>query len=183
MPIIPDHEDQALARLIEQYKETTTIKNIIRAIVAQTQDQEPVLDDLQTKRALETSEGVQLDLWGVILNQSRGGLSDAVYRALLFARVAQYNSQGTADELIAIFEALTMPTTGVDYVEFYPGGFCLTANDPTPIVPDATISQIINQAKPAGVEFCLISAPANPFVFAGNPIGGGFEAGEFASSF
>lgn len=184
MALILDHEAQALARLIEQYKGSTNIENVIKAIVPQTQDQEPVLDDLQLLRFLGAASGEQLDGLGRILDTPRAGLSDTDYRGLLTVKIAENFSEGTIEDLIGIFNAL-MDATKTQAIETFPAAFQLTAiNGGVPILPLANVRISIERAKPAGVGIgALIQATADPFVFDGDPDGFGFDDGEFSQAF
>lgn len=183
MAIIPDHELQALARLIEQYKGSTNIENIIKAIVPQTQDQEPVLDDLQKLRFLGTATGEQLDGIGRILDTPRAGLDDVNYRTILTVKISENFSEGTIDNVAGIFSAL-MVAAKVQVDEIFPAAFRLTAIDALPLLPLANVRISITRAKPAGVGIeALIEAPAIPFVFDGDPDGLGFDDGEFSQAF
>lgn len=105
--LITDHIEQAKDRLREQYKNKPYIVGLITAWVGQIQELEQVLNDLGSKRAINTAEGIQLDLIGELLNRPRDGRSDADYRILLLAKIAKNVSQGTPEDVITVFKILS----------------------------------------------------------------------------
>ena len=182
---ITTHIADALKRLVIQYAEKPNMVAALTAFVKQIQESEDTLFAQFEDRSLQTGIGVQLDNWGLILSQPRRGLDDETYRTRLFIRIAELNSQGTPQDMIAIFTALMRPASGfVLYSEIHPAGFCLTAVDPDPIGDLQDVAEGMETARPAGVEVsCLISAPDPPFGFAGTPGALGFGAGGLATSF
>jgi hypothetical protein len=105
--LISNHIEQAKDRLREQYKGKPTIEALITAWVGQVQELEQILIDLSTQRSIDTASGIQLDLIGELLNKPRNGRSDADYRILLLAKIAQNISRGTPEDVIAVFKILT----------------------------------------------------------------------------
>lgn len=120
MTKITTHVTDAKNRLLQQYKGKPGIESIIAALGNQVQTIEDVLDDLLTKRSIDTGEGVQLDGIGTIINLPRpSGMSDADYQIRLNAQILTLNSNGEPEVLIQLFALLT-GATNIDYREKYP---------------------------------------------------------------
>lgn len=66
-----DHEALAISRLITQYKESVNIINYIKTLLIEANNLEEVFQELLTERYLDTAIGVQLDILGEIVGQSR----------------------------------------------------------------------------------------------------------------
>ena len=128
---ITDHEDQAEARLPEQFKGKERIVALVRSLVSEAQTVEdaefPMLDLLN----IDTQIGEQLDGIGDILTEPRAGQSDVNYRLALKAKAARITASGTPEQVIDRFLTLTGALRGVDYVEAFPAGYCIGATVPT----------------------------------------------------
>jgi hypothetical protein len=61
-----------------------------------------VLDSLD----LETASGSTLDMYGEIVNQKRGGLSDKAFRAMIKYKIAKYLSQGDYNTIMSLMKFL-----------------------------------------------------------------------------
>lgn len=75
-------------------------------------------DDDFGNPAYGVGRGVQLDRIGKLVNQARGGASDAEYRPILRARIRANKSNGTPDDVINVFLAMF---AGEGSPEFTPG--------------------------------------------------------------
>lgn len=174
---IENHVEVALDRLRQQYKGKPKIEGLFQAIIEEIQRLEDALIDLRDGRSIYTAEGAQLDIWGQVLNQDRGGLEDTPYRLVLLGQIAVNVSKGTPEDLIQVFSLFTSPTY-VSLNEFYPAAVQLTSVGGTPIGNIDDIKSALRRACPAGVSIDLFTtAPGNPFVFDGDPDpnGRGFE--------
>lgn len=171
---INDHINQALRRLITQYKESPNIISLLNVFVQQIQDLEDTFFQLLQERSLFSAVGVQLDKLGTTLDQGRMGLSDDDYRVLLLIKISEINSEGTPEDLISIFKNI-MRAQSVMYGEIYPAGFFMTAIDADPFSID--IAAAIMGAKPAGVELYYLAQVVSPsfsFFDDPDPLGAGF---------
>ncbi len=174
IPKITDHKNQALNRLIVQYKGAEFIEALIGVEGDKAQELEAAFCSIDEQTELIDSEGAQLDAWGTILNQGREGLSDPDYKIRLVEKIAEYNSEGTPEDLIDIFSVLMNADT-IQYDEIYPAEFQLQAINPNPIGTLSQVAQSLNRAKPAGVGVNAIATTANPFVFENDASGNGFD--------
>lgn len=126
-----DHVTAALNRLPAQFNTKPKIRAMLTAFANPAVTIENALFQLLTQRAIDTSEGVQLDAIGEIVGQPRAGLIDNQYRLYLRARIATNKSRGTVEDLIRIA---------------------------TLILDDATITVRIETIGPASVEMQLLGA-------------------------
>ncbi len=172
-----DHVKIMRDRLIEQYKGLPNLDWDLKIPGDQLNELETAIQQFLNEMGLSVCVGAQLDRWGDILNTPREGLEDPGYRTLLYARIAQYISQGTPEELISLYAHL-MQVTSVLYSEpWYPAKALLYCSDPNPLVPFSFIKRILNNAKPAGVQLWLQVAGAIPifsFLEAAGANTGGF---------
>lgn len=104
---IVDHQAQAIARLTTIFKDKPKIAALLSAFVSPTQDIEAILYDLFGQRSIDTAVGYQLDILGEIVGVKRKGRSDSDYRLAIIGKIAINTSEGTSEDLIAIFNFLT----------------------------------------------------------------------------
>lgn len=153
---ITNHEEQALDRLITQYKGKTNIEGVIKTVTTQIQEIETMFFQILDDTVLSTAVGQQLDNLGELLNQDRGSLDDDDYRAVLSATIAQYNSEATMEDIINIFGSL-VNATSIQVGEIFPASFFLNAVNPNPLLREADIEVAITAAKPVAVSLDYIS--------------------------
>jgi hypothetical protein len=113
---ITDHVDQALARLIQQYKEKPNLAALITAFVDQIQDLEDAIFDLDEGRQFFNGTtypavGDQLDGIGALVGARRNGLDDATYLIFIIGTIAQNFSDTTIPTMITIVENFFQPET------------------------------------------------------------------------
>lgn len=179
VPKITNHTEQALDRLIGQYKELPNIAALITIYVDRLQALETVFFDIIEKRRFLAAKDAQLDDIGLILDQDREGLSDDDYRIILLGRIAEYNSEGTAEELISIYFLLMNPIS-VQLIDTPPASFTINAFGANPIGSTALISTIFSNAVAEGVGFTATQSTATPFGFEDDPNAFGMDVGELA---
>ena len=180
MEKIDNHLELALARLQEKYKLQPNIINLITPHIDQVQDIENMLFELKDERSLDVAIGQQLDGWGEILNQSRGGTTDDDYRALLYSKIAEYNSFGTIEEILSIVTLIVNPAS-IELVEYFPATIQIVVNNPDPIVVEEYIKFIIKKAILSGIALdSVVYTEDDSFRF--DTVGKGFEEGLFAKT-
>jgi hypothetical protein len=128
--------------------------------------------------------GDQLDKWGGLVGESRGGLEDDDYRRFIRARVLVNRSKGSTDELVKIMQLVTAPSTVRRY-ELPPAGFELFCwrNDPMPEHVYRRAGNMLRAAKPAGVAMELGEVVTGWFGWTGDPGAEGYDRGGYARSF
>lgn len=120
---ITDHEDQAQARLPEQFVGKDLMIALVRAVAAEVQDIEDAVFPMLDLLDISTMIGAQLDGIGDILTEARDGQNDADYRVALLAKAARFTASGTPEQVIERFIGLTGATPPVDLVENFPAGY------------------------------------------------------------
>ena len=154
---LPNHVEQALARLTHQFKDSTKLRALLSALVAPSQEIEDALWQLLTERGVETAVGLQLDKIGEIVGQERGGLSDSVYRKYIRARIAANRSDGIVDDLIFVTRAVLNDDAAVIQIEpQYPAAvvvrvFSLSVTAETAVA----LIKFLKAAVAAGVRILL----------------------------
>lgn len=174
---IPNHIEQAKARLIEQYKDKPLIAALIEAEAQQIQDLEDAANSIETKTALSTAVGIQLDIIGELVGLQRtAGLDDETYRVLLRSKINQNISQGEPVQVIGAFKILSGATLAI----LSEGSASLMLMGDGPDLTQDQINQLYVQVKKvmaAGVRLDHLGqfAPAgDAFAFAGSTSAKGF---------
>jgi len=170
-PFIPDHVNRSLALLIEQFEQTSPDLNALAAaFIAPFQEEEYVLYDLLTKRNIDDASGVQLDMIGEIVGESRNGRNDETYRTALRLRPILNKSHGEPETLI-LFLKTKMNTFFIHYYELHPAKVRLSFGSILALPSD--LQTQIEAIAPAGVGIILtyINSDEPTFAFDGE---GGF---------
>ncbi len=98
-------------------------------------------------------------------------MNDDEYRVVLLAKVAQNISQGTAEDVMQVYQLL-MRASYVEYFEnpLLPATFQLTAVGSTPIGNIDDIKRAVAKSKLGGVRIELLQTiPGAPFGFLDDP--------------
>ncbi len=170
---ILDHIDQAIARLMEQYKKSDNLISIISGFVEQIQDAEDAIFALDNGRMLYNGSafpavGEQLDKIGELVNFERNGLDDETYLIFILGIIAQNHSDTTIKSILAITNSLFLNPTGFALYEIFPASvgiyFAETTLDPALF---QTVASIIQKSLGAGIGLNFISQydSENPFAF------------------
>lgn len=164
---IDTHSTDALARLAEQFKNSTKLRGLISAVADQVQDVDDALWQLAVERYLYSdaeigdstvnyeAEGVQLDVLGRVLGLQRGALTDAQYRLALKGQVKLLRSAGTAEELIAIFHA-AQPDATITVTTWPPAYVTVEIDDVVASNLSAVLVTFIREGRAAGVAGTLL---------------------------
>ncbi len=80
-----NHSDLAISRLAVQFKESENLIGYIRALVAEGDELETVFQQLLNERSISTAVGVQLDILGELVGQSRSVIDGAFVKYFGFA--------------------------------------------------------------------------------------------------
>ena len=144
---------------------------MLYAMMTQYQDIQTQLELLNTKRSLNTAEGVQLDGIGEIVGLARiPGQSDEDYREALQFQIFVNQANGTPEDVIAVLKFLNKADR-VWYWEVYPAAYQMAANGLVFPNPVSDLPQAIQSVSPAGVNFIGVTATYNttPFSFSTDP--------------
>lgn len=166
---IENWDEVSRNRLLEQYKGKANFEKLVSAIAGEIQILEDVTADISLKKLSVSADGAYLNQLGAFLKVYREGDTDDDFRTRIVARIFQYNSMGTPEDMIQIFKLL-MRARYVVYREQYPAGVFLTAVDASPLGSTAIIKQSLELAKPAGVSIDYIATlSGQAFSFAEDP--------------
>lgn len=109
-----DHKSLAVSRLATQFKESTNLINYIKSLLLESNNLEKVFCDLLEKRWIDTAEGVNLDILGSIVSQSREFIDAEIFDYFGFADNFQAQSFGSVVDasLGGRFKFIDEVTTG-----------------------------------------------------------------------
>lgn len=146
---ITDHADRAKARLIQQSRDKTRIRQLLDALNEQSQDYEDDIFPLFQLLDIDAMEGAQLDGIGEIVGLTRDGRSDVEYRTALRQKIGINTSSGTPDEIISVFAIATGSTlVSIQYFEDHPAKFGIYGDAAS---YPADIASVIQSVSPAAV--------------------------------
>lgn len=174
-----EHVVKALARLVEQFKNATRVRELLTALVQPVQEIDDSLWQLVTERDIDSADGVNLDALGAIVGQEREGRDDDTYRLWIRARSLANRSNGHPDDALKILE-LIAPGTEYDLEETFPAAYLVTVFDL--LIPVEQIYQLLALAKPAGVRLNVVYSPDLDETFTLAP-GGTLVPGDFDLGF
>lgn len=162
---ITDHVKRGLARLVEQYKNSTKFKLWISVYLQRIQNLEDATWEVLEKRSIDNGIGIALDYIGKILNRPRGGLSDDDYRIALRAEIAILRSTGNGDDLDTV-GGLSIPS-GYDFQLIDLGNATLQVIvDGIPAFSISTLFLNFLRAKQGGVKLLFEFQPTDhPFIW------------------
>lgn len=177
-----NHAAEISTLLIGHFQEDPAMVSFATIFGNKIQEIEDALWQLYTERGIDTAVGAQLDILGKILDYTRGGLDDDIYRLRLRAKIALNRDSGTIAEILSIF-ALLLPGLGLELRDTPPAGFELRI---VGIIPGSIsvneLSAILKAARAACIEAQLVysgSPDANLFRY---DIGPGYDVGIYAGS-
>lgn len=171
---ITNHVQQALDRLMQQYKGKPNLQALITAIVDQVQDIEDGIYPLDAGRQLWNgttypSVGAQLDGIGELVGVARNGLSDSVYLIFILGTIAENFSDTTIETMLNIIGIL-FQSEHVFLKELYPAAVALEVGTPLtdPSLFDRVLA-IVEASLGAGIglAFAGTFTTVDDFAFAG----------------
>lgn len=155
---VDDHADQAVELLLEQFRDSERLHDLLRAYVAQIEDLERVLWDMLTLRSLDDATGAQLDGLGRIAAEPRSGRSDADYRAAIRVRLLILRSNGTLPEILRILSLVAVGAeTGSVYGITLPPGSALVEIREDWTVGLPTLQRVASAIAPGGVRLDVLT--------------------------
>ena len=168
---ITTHNEDALDRIIGQYKNSERLKGILTALCKQIQDLEDAEHTLFGKLDIDNISDILLDKLGKTIGQERLGFSDEIYRILIYTRIAINISGGIPENIINIFRILTQ-CDKADLRELYPASIQIMADCKIGSELIAYVKNAIASALPACVSLSHIGYfdKENAFTF-GNDSG------------
>lgn len=147
-----NHKELAISRLATQFRESTNLISYIRALLIEADTLEQVFCDLLEKRWIDTAEGVQLDILGSIVGQSREFIDAEIFDYFGFFDNPQAQSFGSVVDASvgSRFKFIEEVTTGIrqltddEYRLFIKARIARNATSSTPEDIIAQIRYIFN---------------------------------------
>jgi hypothetical protein len=112
-PYQADHLGELLDELLAYFRTRGRFGALASALASQLQELEESLQELRDERTLDVAAGAQLDQYGLLVGEPRGGLTDAEYRRFIDARLLANTSGGDVDRILDIIRIVTQ-TLDVD---------------------------------------------------------------------
>ena len=179
--LMPDVAEQFRRLLLAQDRDKPNTLALASAIGAALQSVEDDLFNLPLATSLRLATGDALDRVGAIVGEARLGLDDGPYRRFIGAKILVNQSEGTPEELLAIFRIIT-GTPDCFHYDMPPGGFAMFCVRKT-WMTDAErrrVRRMMSDAKAAGMAMELIEAAPGYFGFAEDSRAGAFDIGAFS---
>ncbi len=160
-----EHREQARDMVIEQFKRSQKFNDWLGVYIDQVQGLEDALWQLYTERGVDTAEGAQLDVLGVIVGQDRLGLEDEDYRTRIKVRIRLNRASGIADDIYDVFGLMLGNQIGaVDLQEVYPAGLIVQMNEYVD-TSASVLAAILKEARGAGIDTSLVWLPSEDGIF------------------
>lgn len=178
----PNHVQDARNDLLSVYQDRPRIEALIKSLAGSSgvQELEDDFRDLRAYHEVDKAVGEQLDQWGRLVNEPRGGLPDSVYQRFVKARIQANYAQGKREELIKVYAKIT-DADRVLYTDYFPAALGLVSFRSTPM--NSTVVQrvrrMMEDIQPGGVELELMEAPKTD-AFRFDTSGQGFNQGKMA---
>jgi hypothetical protein len=151
---VTDHEARGAARLTEQFKHQVALVALLKSWLGEVQQLEDQAYELRLQRALETAEGVNLDVLGAIVGQPREGRTDTQYRVWIAGRALVNRSRGKTPQMIAI--AAKLVGGAVELREYQPATMVIYAHVPVLGSSGVEIAKLLKLAKAGGIKMHFV---------------------------
>lgn len=168
---ITDFADRLRSLLTGRFQRKENFIRLFTALGDGAQDIEDTQFELLEDRSLGTATGVQLDLLGDLLGETRQGRTDEDYRSALSLRIIISQESGEPESIIRAALSLS-GATRVQLLEGFPASIVVDIREGDP--PDNFNSEL-KRATMAGVGLTTIQSSANPFTTEGDPDGDGLN--------
>lgn len=144
IPVVKDHEEQALDRVLEQFKDKPNVEALIKGWMKGVQTTEEAIFDILENMSIQTAYGTQLDNVGKIVGASRGGRSDESYREHIQLQILINTSEGTPTDILEILSLITDASLVKSFPHYPVGGNVYTNGSNMP----STLASTLTQAAP-----------------------------------
>lgn len=161
-----DFEERALARLLSQDSARPRVKAYVAALAAGARLVEDLLYDVFYGLQLDLATGPELDRWGRIVGESRGGLLDADYSRWIEWRIRVHTTDATVPRMAALLEEIYPPQT-IRFATMWPNGvqWWVEGGAFFDDIHKSHIDTLIRDYQPAGAAWPVIHVPTNPWTW------------------
>lgn len=112
--------ERGLGLLIEQYKDKPRLAALLTSYLDRIQELEDAIWSVIEGRLIDQAVGVQLDILGKLVGQSRIDLDDEIYRTRIRTRIRANRSLGHPEDLIAVTQTCIGLDIPFEHRELYP---------------------------------------------------------------
>jgi len=157
-----DHLANLPSKVLTQYKTSPKFFALLEPFVENLNDFESEFEKFRTTLTIESATGLNLDKIGDILNAKTRPADDETYRKNLYALVFAYNSEGTALDIVRLFQTVVTAEV-IQLREIYDAKFQVHLKEPAASTDYQFLYRAMRLAKPSGVGYLPIStSPLTP---------------------
>lgn len=150
-----DYVQEALSRLLEQYKRKPVFAALVTAFANLNQQVELATWEVILYCRLNTAEAAQLQQIGRVVGVEQGSLTDIAFRREIATAILIIKSQGTPTDIQKV-AALTLPiSTPFDYRDEKIASVRLSVNAPLLPADVAQAYRLLNVTRQGGVRLLL----------------------------
>lgn len=163
--------------------EENNIKKLLRVLIEPLQDIETALQQL-IARTVDNSTGINLDVFGRIVGQPRGGLLDDDYRRLIRARIVANRSSGEIESLLAVAALVLNDDDAYLHIKYVSNATLVLRVEDVIVSADVAglMMRMLRDAVAAGVRLILEWGESEPSVMFRYDSGPGYDNGHLASA-
>lgn len=150
---IPDHDVRAKDLLLFQFQDKPRINAFVAALAAGAQALEfTTFSVVIGASTLQGAEGINLDRWGILIGEHRGGLDNEQYRGFIELRQSVNTRFGNQDLLWSVVSTAVDPYPVAVY-PLYPGGLkvIVASTDWLSDTVKAHTAALVRDMRPAGI--------------------------------
>ncbi len=151
------HVPLALSRLTEFWRSKPNMVALQSDYASEMQLLENAIWDVITQRLLPYAAGVNLDVLGAIVGQSRGALTDPQYRLRIQVRIRINRSFGTPADVLGVLSMLSADTFAI-----YESTAAFLIDYSTMPTPDLVkqLAAIVRETRAAGIR-AIVQVPTD----------------------
>jgi hypothetical protein len=153
------HVAEGISHLIDFFRSGPRNQAELAAYLDQAQEIEDMLWVLKSAFDVDTAVGVQLNYIGKKVGEPRLGRDDEQYRSAIRVRVMVNNSDGRAEQMIEIANAMFPEETytmSVNLDEAYPRTITVYLEGDPGAVTLTSVARLLRLAKPAGSQLGVV---------------------------
>lgn len=148
-----------LARLLQQFEGSVNLNELIGTYLDQVQAIEDAAWPLLGERSLDNATGDRLDGLGAIFNVRRGGRDDDAYRLRLKAEILVLASNGTAEEILEIAQAvIQMAVPNYTLLEYFPKTVYIRPVNHVMTIDPITVGKALRRSVSAATRMLFVAS-------------------------